>query len=353
MVALPNGASRAELLERGKRIYDEVRAGRFQHAWCPLTISDGVDTLELFVSCDALRMPVTTTVIEDGVQRDVSDPATRVDVDAFTQQEIADLLGAVLLTPLLVDRIYRASPKLSPSTRTPGPQMASVHEMILHSQAVDRKLLTAEAQAEPAEAPRTQPIANVGKDWVLAQVIFSSSAVAANKSANYGWLGAGTSRSVTGLSLWQSVGTAHNAGLPESPGHVDYSQTARYAHRFARLNGAPVDLGDVYTGRVGGTRLVSHEGPLPSFRIPQAQGAPPPAPDGPPGPGLPSPPPSPPPPPPPGEEPPQTAKKAKKDPTGRVVGGGLVGAGIGWVAGGPFGALVGGIIGGIAGGVTK
>ena len=91
MVALGNSAS----LDRNKAIYDEVRAGRFQHGWCPITLTDGTDTLEVMVSCDALRMQVST--MDDGVP--VEDPAVRVNVDAFTQQEIADELGAVMLTP--------------------------------------------------------------------------------------------------------------------------------------------------------------------------------------------------------------------------------------------------------------
>lgn len=342
MVALGNSAS----LDRNKAIFDEVRAGRFQHDWCPLTLTDGVDTLQLLVSCDALKMPVSTRTAEG---QTFSGDAVRINVDAFTQQEIADHLDAVLLTPLLVDRIYERSPKLSPSLRSPGPQMSSTRDMILHSETVDQKLSGA-VGAEPQQAPRTQPTANVGKDWVVTGRIFQQSAIDANKSANYGWLGEGNSRSVTGLPAWQSIGLAHTAGLPESQGHVDYSQVSRFAHRSAILNGDPVDLGDVYTGRVGGTQLVSHEGPLPDFRIPQAQG---------PAKSLVEPPDGlPPPPPPPDEEPPpepptgpETAKK--KDATGRVVGGGLVGAGIGWVTAGPVGAAIGALIGGFAGGATR
>lgn len=320
MVALPNSA----LLTRGKAIFDEVLAGRFQHGWCPITLTDGVDTLEVMVSCDALKMSVST--IADEVP--IENVATRVNVDAFTQQEIADVLDAVLLTPLLVDRIYEQSPKVSPSTRPAGSQMAHTTEMIAHSRTVDQKLAAA-AGDDPLK-----PRANVGKDWVVTKRIFEPNAIAANRSANYGWLGEGNSRSVTGIPLWQSVGTAHTAGRPGEAGHTDYSQVARYAHRSALLNGNPVDLGDVYTGRAGGTQLVSHEGPLPDFRIPQAEGAPPPFPE-PPAPVLPA------------------KGVKKKDPTGRVIGGGIMGAGIGWWAGGPFGAAIGALIGGLAGGATK
>lgn len=325
MVTLSNSVSRSALLERSKQIFDEVRAGRFEHSWCKLVLTDDVNTLEVMVSCDALKMPVRTVTRLGAV---VEDAHTRISVDAFTQQEIADELGAVLLTPKLVDEIYRQSAKLSPSTRDPGPQMASAAELIRHSQTVDSK-------AQGASSPPA--LANVGKDWVIAKAVFTDSAITKNRAANYGWLGTGTDRSVTGLSAIQSIGTHHTAGGIESPGHVDYSQVARFAHRGAKFNEAPVDLALIYTGDAPGTALVSHEGPLPSSRLPQANGAPPP------GIGPFRPPPEPPPPPP-------------GSPGGGGGGGGgavlvtsILGGGVGYAVGGPAGAIVGSVVGGIVG----
>lgn len=343
MVELSNTVSKDGLLQRNKQIYDEVLAGRFELQWCKLVLNDKAgNTLEVAVTCDALRMPVRTVTREG---QTVQDPQTRITVDAYTQQEIADHLGALLLTPKLVDEIYRASTKLTPSTRTPGTQMASAAEMIRHSQDVDKKILVKDGG----------PLfSNVGKDWVIDKKIFEPSKVAVNASANYGWLGTGSDRSVTGLPIIQSVGTTHNAGTGPSSqfpngevGHSDYSQTSRFVHRAATYNGTPVDLAEIYVGKgpSAATALVSHDGALPSARIPQDTGSPP---------ILEEPPDffvEPPPPPaevPPGETPAGPAPK-RGGAAGTAVAGAALGAGTGYVAagtgGGIFGAIAGAILG--------
>jgi hypothetical protein len=133
--------------------------------------------------------------------------------------------------------------------------------MIQHSERV-------QAEAERLKVTIPPPLSNVGKDWVISKKLFSKGARAKNASVNYGWLGVGTDRSVTGLPIIQSEGTHHNIGSDDEAGHADYSQTLRFVHRFATLNGKPVDLADVYTGKEEGTHLVSHEGALPSARVP-------------------------------------------------------------------------------------
>jgi len=340
VVELSNTVSKEGLLQRGKQIFDEVLAGRFELQWCKLVLQDKAgNKLELAVSCDALRMPVRTATTEGET---VEDPRTRITVDAFTQQEIADHLGALLLTPKLVDQIYLASTKLTPSTRGFDTKMASAAEMIRHSQDVDRKIMAKGSEAGPLYS-------NVGKDWVIAKVIFQPSKVAANASANYGWIGAGGGdRSVTGLPIIQSVGTRHNAGQGPSPefpqgvpGHTDYSQTSRFVHRAATFNGKPVDLAEVYVGRAdpAATALVSHEGALPSARIPQDVGEPPPFP------------PEVPPPPPPVETPPGVAAGGAKrgGAVGTAVAGAALGGGAGYAAAGTPGGIFGGIVGAILG----
>lgn len=237
--------------ERSERILAAVKAGRYEHSWCPLELSDGQGTLRLMVSCDALKV--------DGV---------RVNVDARTQQLIADHIGAVLLTPKLADEIYARAKKLAPK---PQPITSSTQAMIDHSARVD------------AEVTRVGGglVADVGKDWVLAKSIFSQTARAARKAANYGWhvptqqyQGLRAERSVTGGFVIQGVGTAHDSS------HSDYSQVARFVRRVGLFGELPVDLSLVYTGRDPGTALVSHEGPLPDWRQPGA--------DDPRGPGFPS-----------------------------------------------------------------
>lgn len=225
--------------ERSARILAEVRRGNYQHSWCNMRVGE----LVLAVSCDALKI--------DGV---------RVNVDAITQQLIADMLGAVLLTPKLADEIYSRATKLSPR---PQPISSSTQAMIDHSARVD-----AEIRRACGEMLGCFP-ADVGKDWVLVKSIFTQQARSAQKAANYSWhvptqqyQGLRAERSVTGGFVIQGVGTAHGAL------HSDYSQIARFARRAALYGQDPVDLALVYTGKDPGTELVSHEGPLPDWRQP-------------------------------------------------------------------------------------
>jgi hypothetical protein len=232
--------------ERSARILEAVKAGRYEIQWCPVDVED----LRVLVSCDALKI--------DGV---------RVNVDARTQQLIADEIGAVLLTPKLADEIYQRATRLDPKPQT---ITSSTQAMIAHSGRVDAQIALKNASGL---------VADVGKDWVIVKSIFSQTARAARKSANYGWhvptkryQGLNAEGAVTpGLFTIQGVGTAHDSS------HVDYSQVARFALRSARYGELPVDLANVYTGEAPGNELVSHEGPLPNFRQPGADEPPSPA----------------------------------------------------------------------------
>lgn len=249
------------------KILEEVAAGNFDHRWCPLTLADGENVLELEVSCDALMI--------EGV---------RVAVQPTTEQQIADMIGAVLLTPKLVDQIYAQTSeanRLSPKTGNPDDM--TVAHMISQSARVDTEVAKRGAVSPP-------PIVNAGKDWVLVKKIFSESAATAcgggQCAANYGWL--------TSTNPWEGIHTDPTATLPgvfaiqggpsggtrHSIGQVDYSQLCRLAKRAARLNGRQVDLADVYVGKEPGGNLVMSDGPLPDFRQPSSGSAPlvPPAP---------------------------------------------------------------------------
>ncbi len=294
---------------RSARILSEIDRGNFALTWCPLRLSDEQgNVLEVLVSCDALEI--------DGV---------RVNVDAQTEQRIADRLGALLLTPKIADAIWqRTAPnnRLDPS---PQPISSSTAAMIAHSARVD---------AEVAARGSIGPVADPGKDWVLVKSIFSDSARAARKAANYGWhvptksyQGLSAEYAVTpGLFVIQGVGTVHDMS------HVDYSQVARFARRSARYNELPVDLADVYVGKAPGNVLVSHEGPLPDFRQPGvAEEVPLPVPQPPVPPGA------------------AMAPAGAAAGVGASIIGGAIGGGIGYLAGGTGWGVGGAILGLIAG----
>ena len=169
--------------EREARLLALVEAGQYVHRWFALQLSIQGRTIELEVSEDALAV---------GDEAD----SVRINVNATTAQRIADKLGALLLTPKLSDLIHReANCRLAPSTRAPGPTMASTAEMVAHSRSVDLK---------KAAAGGRGLCSNVGKDWVLTNRLLWQ----AERAANYGWL-ARSAVSISSNLGWPVCAPAH------------------------------------------------------------------------------------------------------------------------------------------------
>ena len=146
-------------MPRESRLLELVSAKHFVHNWASLAVQHSGHTIELEVSEDALAIGDAT----DNV---------RINVMATTAQRIADHLDALLLTPRLADLIREhAAVKLSPSNRTPGPQMASLAWMIEHSRAVDQK---------KAASGSSGLVSNAGKDWVLSNRLLAQPTQSAN-----------------------------------------------------------------------------------------------------------------------------------------------------------------------------
>lgn len=229
--------------ERMAFILDRAVNQRFEHSWCPLRFDTELGPLVVQVSCDALAM--------DG---------ERVNVDAATLFELGEILGAMPLTPKLVDEIaIRADHRLAPQPEFPVRD--SPEAQADHSARVD-------AELERAGARRGDLVANVGKDWVLVSRVLSRQARQEGRAANYGWLvgadelqggkwrGIPTEPTVSRASLraLQGVGTRHNVH------HSDYSQTARFAHRRAELAGRPIDL-FAFADEHPAAKAIAHDAP--------------------------------------------------------------------------------------------
>lgn len=189
----------------------------------------------------------------------------RINASAALQQQIADALGCVFLTPRLADLVFaNRSVTLPPM---PRPITSSTAAMIEQSDKVGA-----------AVPPGASGIVDTeGKYWVLVKSLFSASAKAARKAANYGWHFEGSSFqgipgeptvSLPGVRVIQGVGTVHNDQ------HTDYSQIVRLASRTCEVDGQPRDLADVLMDPDLAS-LVSHEGPLPGWRQPDVTEAPP------------------------------------------------------------------------------
>jgi GH25 family lysozyme M1 (1,4-beta-N-acetylmuramidase)/peptidoglycan hydrolase-like protein with peptidoglycan-binding domain len=208
-------------------ILDLIKQGQhLELEWAELEVKRGADTATLFVTADAVRIG------------DLTD-AVRINATARTAQQIADLLGCVLQTPKICDLVWeQASIKLSPSFQAPDAAMASTERMVLHSRAVDEKI-----------RGRVGLVANVGKDWVLTNRLFSHP----QRAANYGWF----DTRAPNRRMWQTLGLSHNLE------HVDYSQVVRLVRRDAKLNGQNVAIDSAEI-----SWALSSEGPLKAFRIP-------------------------------------------------------------------------------------
>jgi hypothetical protein len=207
-------------------ILEAVQRGRGVYEWVPLELG----RIRVFVFADALKIDMV-----------------RVPVTAATEQQIADMLGGMLLTPKLVDLIYqRAKWRPGPHLLPPTADWPTIQN---RSRVID------------AEFPELQPtdlIAPVGKDWVL------SSKISTTRAANYGLHAKGAryaSATLPGTLVWQSVGHAHNQH------HTDWSQLCRLVRRRCLLDGREADLRDILSDTALAP-LVHHEGHTRVFRQP-------------------------------------------------------------------------------------
>lgn len=183
----------------------------------------------------------------------------RINVSADLQQQIADLLGAMLLTPRLADLVWQN--RVVDLDPKPMPITSSTAAMIEQSNKIENAI---------PDSDKGQPVNTVGKHWTLVKSIFSDSAKAKRKAANYGWHFEGSNFqgikgeatvSLPGVRVIQGVGTVHDIS------HTDYSQICQLALRSCIVDGEERDLADIYTDPELAV-LVSHEGPLPGWRQP-------------------------------------------------------------------------------------
>lgn len=222
-------------------ILDAVRAGEAEVALAEIEVSANGHTGLFTVFADGLML--------GGI---------RVNVSAKLQQQIADTLGAMLLTPRLADLIFQNRAVSLPPM--PRQITSSTSAMIDQSDKISAAI-----------PPGAQGIKNtIGKHWCLVKSIFSDSAKAASKAANYGWHFEGISFqgikgepsvSLPGVRVIQGVGTVHNYS------HTDYSQICQLVLRRCVVDGEERDLADVVMDAELAP-LVSHEGPLPGWRQP-------------------------------------------------------------------------------------
>lgn len=223
---------------------DDVRAGRAHFDWETITAEHDGHVGEFRVFGDALKI--------EGVREVFS---------AAEAQEAADLIGAVLPTPKLLDlRYQQADVKLAPKPKYyPGGMGMDARDAIVeHSRRVDAEL-----------GGRAGLVADVGKHWVL------HSKVRPGKSVLYGWhVPYEEQQQWRGIKVYPSVtGEAgHVIQLPSDAHdehHRDYSMTLVLVDETCEVDGRTMATAEVY-GSAELCGLVTADGqPLRHVRMPE------------------------------------------------------------------------------------
>jgi hypothetical protein len=238
---------------RNAYILEQVSLGKYEIEWAPIVVTEKGHSATFLVSCDALKI--------EGV---------RVNVSAEMQQQIADTIGASLMTPKIADlRFANAQIRLPPM---PMGITDSTAAMLSQSKKIDDAI----AQRAGSDT-KGKIVATTGKNWVLTNELIG--AHPSNDAANYGWHFTATGPSWKGIKGYlcdsrmtdpltklqifviQSSAEAHNRK------HLDYSQIAEYVYETCVVDGQQRALTDVLSDPALAF-LGSHEGPLKILRQP-------------------------------------------------------------------------------------
>lgn len=250
--------------EREKFILDAVQTKQTDPVtWVPITSTERGHTATFYVMADGLKI--------NGV---------RMSATPATHQMVADMLGASLLTPKLVDLIYQqAKVRLRPVTIMPA---TSDTETLI--QANDRVNDAIVKKSGTSNVPADALVANAGKHWVLSDRLIDES-ITGNKcnpgvvypvkrrATNYGWnvplpdpLGKQVDTpgfTVDGkkIGVYQSVGACHDLD------HADYSQIIQLVKNECFVDGQFMTLQRLLR-HPELAWLASNKGPIQALRLP-------------------------------------------------------------------------------------
>lgn len=223
-------------------LFGAVAEGRFEHAFVPLTVEAGGHRGVFAVSQDALKV--------DGV---------RVNASAILQQSVADLIGASLLTPKLLDQMWaQRAITVLPCTQ---PITSSAAGMVAHSACVDRQI------DKLGGIPPGGIAQTTCKTWVVSNALLRHP----GRAENLGWY---LEHPVAGVPF-DPAPTLAGARMIQSPGfahdghHLDYSQCVLLVASACVVDGHPTTFSAVATDP-NLAALVNHDGALRVLRQPGA-----------------------------------------------------------------------------------
>jgi len=239
------------LAEREAYILAQVKAGSYEAEWVPVTSSSGELHAVFWVMADALKV--------EGI---------RVNVSATLEQQIADVVGGMLMTGKVADLVYQqAQLRVGPY---PMPITTTTKAMIEHSE----KISAAISVLTPfGESCMGKLVSSAGKDWILDKKLEASP----GRACNYGWHFVGTSyQGIKGypcvtlskdemtqkpIYVIQPNATAHD------PHHQDYSQTCRLMAQLCEVNGVRMLTAGLLSDPTLAV-LINHDGVLKNTRQP-------------------------------------------------------------------------------------
>lgn len=190
------------------------------------------------------EIPVMRRALAIGVPGD----ALRVSTNFKTAQQIADMLGLMMMTP----HVMNLQAQQAPLRTAPHPQQPWVDDFTMSK----TKRMGEYSRLMDKHLPDSgQMMMNEGKNWVLTKRYWNDPDLAKrHNGANHGWY------PIAG-------GIIQNRGLKHNMDHVDYSQLLSFMGPIALVDGTPMAIQDML-GSPEFAPLVSDEGTLPGARHP-------------------------------------------------------------------------------------
>ena len=251
-------------------VVDLVRQGCGRYEWSYVTSTHEQDKLQIAVLRDAMKFDGQPAMNwhrepKSGAVADRTDQlfnGVRLPASAFELQQIADMIGAMLLTPHVIDLIWlQAAVRFSAIVNSGVPHYTIVADLDV---TVVHQMIEQAALAHGDDG--TTLVSCVGKYWCLCNELADGYAYGkrvlygTDTACNYGWCSTAVGHhGVTpGVFVWQTQGFKH----PKT--QIDPSQTIRLMHRQALLSRAgasfaPIDLHDV-AADASLAPLLTHDG---------------------------------------------------------------------------------------------
>lgn len=226
--------------ERDQAVIEAAKSGLLHCDWVPIKSTYKDHEATFYVCDDALYVD-----LDDGSR-------FRPQCTALMNQEIADALGASMITAKISDLSYlQADVVLDAQPLPAGPDMVTTTKSKQYNALVEKK-----------RADRTGLIRDCGKAWILHNNVVSV-VQGARGAVNYGFYSKSSPyvAQYSGLKLWQQNSYKHNIG------HQDYSQTIILMSKECVIDDIETTI-DSVVAHPELSFLMNYEGPLKYTRQP-------------------------------------------------------------------------------------